>query len=395
MKVAVISYDIKYVQKLEESMKEAKVLPYADTISFLKDVESNKPDLVVYDTTSGIFAEDDLKYLLNKDLFEDKKIYALTSPENPIETSIFEERVIFFDKNNQLGDLISSIMSTKPMEDKSSLKEDEFSITEEDNKWHTKEPEDFIDTKQMDNLEHTFELEDMIFTSESNIKIEPSKEFEPTVLDLDIDIGHEAKQHDEKDSIFDLTFDDKTPEKHGELETLEDLASLEDLLEPHINPQIEELQFEETKENSDKVSLSESTDKKITVSELIKNDEYNNYNKEKEPTTYGGEKMIANFNIQISEEEVKKFALQMAKDFLEKDPAMEKIVDYLQIDFQEETRQELENLKNELRQQFKREIEKKISIEIERLIKGELKEYVAEITARIVKEKIEQIFKTS
>lgn len=394
MKVAVISYDIKYVQKLQESMKEVEVLPYADTISFLKNIESNKPDLVVYDTTSGIFAEDDLRYLLNKGLFEDKKIYALTSPENPIETSIFEGKVIFFDKNNQIGDLVSSIMSTKPMEEKYSLKKDEFSATEEDNKWHTKEPEDFTDTKHIDNLDNTFQIEDMVFTSESNIKIEPSKELEPTVFDLDI--GYETKQHDKKDSIFDLTFDDKTTEKQNELETFEDLTSFKDLLEPHIDPQIEEPKFKETKENLDKISLPKSTDKKIGVNELIKNSEYNNKsNDKKEFTIYGGKKMIANFNIQISEEEVKKLALQMVRDFLEKDPAMEKIIDYLQIDFQEEARRELENLKNELKQQLRREVREKMSMEIERLIKGELKGYVAEITARIVKEKIEQIFRVS
>lgn len=74
MKVAVISYDIRYIEGLKEKMKEVEILPYGDTVSFLKDSEINKPDLIVYDTTSGIFAEDDLRYLLSKGLTEDKNI---------------------------------------------------------------------------------------------------------------------------------------------------------------------------------------------------------------------------------------------------------------------------------------------------------------------------------
>lgn len=34
MRVAVISYDIRYIEGLKEKMKEVEILPYGDTVSF-------------------------------------------------------------------------------------------------------------------------------------------------------------------------------------------------------------------------------------------------------------------------------------------------------------------------------------------------------------------------
>jgi predicted RNA binding protein with dsRBD fold (UPF0201 family) len=78
---------------------------------------------------------------------------------------------------------------------------------------------------------------------------------------------------------------------------------------------------------------------------------------------------------------------------LKNDNAMNTIIDHLQIDFQDEARRELEDIKNQLKLSLVKEAELIMKQEIERMIKEELKEYVAEITAKIVKEKLDSIFK--
>ncbi|MFN3787909.1 MAG: hypothetical protein ACK4SW_05835, partial [Sulfurihydrogenibium azorense] len=107
----------------------------------------------------------------------------------------------------------------------------------------------------------------------------------------------------------------------------------------------------------------------------------------------GGKDMIANFNIQISSEDIKKMALEIAREYLKNDPAMATIIDHLQIDFQDEARREMEEIKNQLKNKVREEAEKVLTAEIEEIIKKELKDYVAEITAKIVKEKLEQAFR--
>ncbi|MBX0310494.1 MAG: hypothetical protein JHC31_01600, partial [Sulfurihydrogenibium sp.] len=108
----------------------------------------------------------------------------------------------------------------------------------------------------------------------------------------------------------------------------------------------------------------------------------------------GGEEiMVTNFNITISSEDVKKLAMEMVKDMLKNDNAMNTIIDHLQIDFQDEARRELEDIKNQLKTTLAKEAELMMKREIEKMIKTELKEYVAEITAKIVKEKLDTIFK--
>jgi hypothetical protein len=55
--------------------------------------------------------------------------------------------------------------------------------------------------------------------------------------------------------------------------------------------------------------------------------------------------MVTNFNITISSEDIKKLAMEMVKDMLKNDNAMNTIIDHLQIDFQDEARRELEGIK--------------------------------------------------
>jgi hypothetical protein len=115
---------------------------------------------------------------------------------------------------------------------------------------------------------------------------------------------------------------------------------------------------------------------------------------EKENKIIGGEEiMVTNFNITISSEDIKKLAMEMVKDVLKNDNAMNTIIDHLQIDFQDEARRELDEIRNQLKSSLAKEAEIMMKQEIERMIKEELREYVAEITAKIVKEKLDAIFK--
>ncbi|MEZ0323999.1 MAG: hypothetical protein ABWJ98_06805 [Hydrogenothermaceae bacterium] len=417
MKVAIISFDVKYIEDLRKNLENIEVIQYGDTVSFLKDIENTKPELIIYDTTSGIFAEDDLKYLLTKSAIEDGKIFGLISPENPIDINQFSEKVKFFHKFNQLQDLISELNNMKPTEIKEpnqlkfeeKVEENSPSESLSDFEFLTKNPgiqEELIEYNDIATQDITisktpFEIEfNEIPQQETTIDIPSTLELEFNDLslqseDLDLKIEEEKTRPTEIIEFEHIPEMENLPqiESINEFSTVnnleesklpQELHTLENLVTPAIKP-VEEKVIEEI------IETPSNKEKGTTLQELISS------KKEESPIEKltGGEKMIANFNIQISDEEIKKLALQVTRDFLEKDPAMEKIIDHLQIDFQEETRKELENLKLELREKLRQEAEKLISEEIRKLLKEELKDYVTEITTKIIKEKIEQIFKVS
>lgn len=373
IKVAIISYDQKYVGDLKEKLNDVDVIPYSDTISFLKDHENVKPDLIIYDTSSGIFAEDDLRYLISKGI-DESKLYAIVTSENPIDQSQFEGKIRFYDKFDQLGDLIIEINSL------ASTQTHKAGETEEEVNYELiiQNPdvqEELIELEEFDILKDITETQSI----ETTMDIQESS-------NISTDIFSEL-QEVSNENEFEHLVEKNIPE----IETAITIENLDIELPQELEALEDQLVERKVEIVPDITEVSEQKEvKKFKVNDLISASEEGPEIKES-----GGESMVANFNIQVSEEEIKKLALQIARDFLEKDPAMEKIVDHLQIDFQEETRKEMENLKLELREKVRKEAESLLSEEIERLIKEELKDYVAEITARIVKEKMEQIFKTS
>jgi hypothetical protein len=60
------------------------------------------------------------------------------------------------------------------------------------------------------------------------------------------------------------------------------------------------------------------------------------------------ENTIANFSITISSEDIKKLAMEVAKDMLKNDSSLQTMIDHLQIDFQNEAMKELEEIKNQI-----------------------------------------------
>lgn len=385
MKIAVISFDVKYIESLKQQMPNIELIPYSDTISFLKESEVTKPDIVIYDTTSGIFAEDDLRYLLGKSVVKDKKIFGLVSADNIVDKSFFENRVLFFNKTEDLNKLISTIQSLAQVSQQhepeiESFKQQEVVIDELKSK-------EFVSSSflKFDNLNEV---------SESVSIKQPSLEIESFDIETDKDIFNDQKfqvQSELENDVLDYsqpasyTEDLEIEDIPLELETFHSTpeTTLTDMMQhdEYIYPVESELTHTETKKQERDI-------------EYIKDVEAPQESTSEKKLILGGKSMVANFNIQISEDEIKKMALQVAREFLEKDPAMEKIIDHLQIDFQEEARRELDNIKNEIKNKLKREAEIMMMREIQRLIKEELKDYVADITARIVKEKLEQIFRS-
>ncbi|MBX0311071.1 MAG: hypothetical protein JHC31_04615, partial [Sulfurihydrogenibium sp.] len=263
----------------------------------------------------------------------------------------------------------------------------------------------------------------VISINEEGIKSKNKEESFDNFFDIELDNKSTSKEKVEDKSLFEIEFGDIELEptnisfNEDKEKNLLDIDNL--VIEKELkNLNIEEIGIEtKTKENTAK-SLSEGLNEKNQKYAEGNKKEENKEEKlevtkaeekkeivtkpstefiqeiEKENKITGGEEiMVTNFNITISSEDIKKLAMEMVKDMLKNDNAMNTIIDHLQIDFQDEARRELEDIRNQLKSSLAKEAEIMMRQEIERMIKTELKEYVAEITAKIVKEKLDTIFK--
>lgn len=389
MAIAIISYDIKYVQELTKNLGNTKYDIFGDSLSFIKNFRDDF-DTVIYDASSGVFAEDDLRYLTNKMKDKNLNYIVLTVPENPIDKSIFQGNFEFLPKNADTNEVLQKIASkveipnineevkTKPYEEES------------------KEADVYSEFKELEEFFHEVELKDSETTETPSLGLEYNDlflEYEDTSKEKDYKEVHEDL------SLFDnFNFEDlsghKQEEKiiemdYGILETTNlDISKDLEAEETYLN-NLENLEEILGNSYSNPKEELEQKPKTITLNEIM--DSPKEVNEEK--NIEGGKDMIANFNIQISSEDIKKMALEIAREYLKNDPAMATIIDHLQIDFQDEARREMEEIKNQLKNKVREEAEKVLTAEIEEIIKKELKDYVAEITAKIVKEKLEQAFK--
>jgi hypothetical protein len=74
---------MKFIENLIGLLKTNNVEVYGDSLSLIKEYPQKDFKAIIYDTSSGIFAEDDLKYLIEKLGEKDIKYFVLTVPENP------------------------------------------------------------------------------------------------------------------------------------------------------------------------------------------------------------------------------------------------------------------------------------------------------------------------
>jgi len=422
MSIAIVSYDIKFIENLINSLKIKNVEVYGDSLSLIKEFPQKDFKVIIYDTSSGIFAEDDLKYLIGKLGGKDIKYFVLTVPENPVNKKNFSDDVEFIPKSESLTILPEILKNTLIQTEKNqsqqveNLTENSVSKTEnETENFENQKFEDLFNEADLYNIEKgliDFEP-NVISTNEEGIKLENKKESFDNFYDIEFENKSTSKGKVEDKSLFEIEFgnielepnnisikedreenllniDNIIIEKELENFSIEEIGIEAKKLNEGIKKYVEEDKKEENKEEKLEVVKAKEEKKEIITKPLT---EFIQEIEKENKITGGEEIMVTNFNITISSEDIKTLAMKMVKDMLKNDNAMNTIIDHLQIDFQDEARRELEEIKNQLKVSLAKEAELMMKREIERMIKEELKEYVAEITAKIVKEKLDSIFK--
>jgi hypothetical protein len=431
MGIAVVSYDIKFLENLINLLKTNNVEVYGDSLSLIKDYPQKDFKVIIYDTSSGIFAEDDLKYLIGKLGEKNIRYLVLTVPENPINKKSFSDNVEFIPKSESLTILPEILKSTTVQTEEIQSQQveslTEAFATEKENEAENFENQKFEDLFNNTDYKGLIDLEpNVISTNEEEIKLETKEESFDNFYDITFESEPTSKEKTEDKPLFEIEFgnieleptnvsfskdkkeenllnlniDNLAIEKELENFNIEEVGietkikenttkSLFEEIDEVVQKYIERSKKEKAKEEKLEAEKAEEKREIVTkpLTEFIQEPD-------KENKTSGGEEvMVTNFNITISSEDIKRLAMEMVKDMLKNDKAMNMIIDHLQIDFQDEARRELEDIKNQLKVTLAKEAELMMKREIEKMIKTELKEYVAEITAKIVKEKLDAIFK--
>ena len=422
MSIAIVSYDIKFIENLINSLKIKNVEVYGDSLSLIKEFPQKDFKVIIYDTSSGIFAEDDLKYLIGKLGGKDIKYFVLTVPENPVNKKNFSDDIEFISKSESftiLPEILKNILiQTEEIQSQQvgNLAEAFVSKTEnETENFENQKFEDLFNEADLYNIEKgliDFES-NVISTNEEGIKLENKKESFDNFYDIEFESKSTSKGKVEDKSLFEIEFGNMELEPNNisiNEDREENLLNIDNII---IEKELENFSIEEigieTKELNEGIKKYVEGDKEEEIEEekleVVKAKEEKKeiitkpltefiQEIEKENKIIGGEEiMVTNFNITISSEDIKTLAIEMVKDMLKNDNAMNTIVDHLQIDFQDEARRELEEIKNQLKASLAKEAELIMKQEIGRMMKEELKEYVAEIIAKIVREKLDSIFK--
>jgi hypothetical protein len=431
MSIAIVSYDIKFVENLISLLKTNNVEVYGDSLSLIKEYPQKDFKMIIYDTSSGIFAEDDLKYLIGKLGGKDIKYFVLTVPENPINKKNFSDDVEFISKSESLTilpDILkNTLIQTEKIQSQQVKNLAETFASEKENEienFENQKLEDLFNNADLFDIgKGLIDLEPNVISTNEEIKLEAKEESFDNFYDIVFESEPASKEKTEDKPLFEnefeniklepnnisfsedkeenlLNIDNLVLEKELENSNIEEIGietkieeniakSLSEDLNEGVQKYVEEDKKEENKE--EKLEVTKAEEKKEIVAKPLT--EFVQGAEKENKITGGEEIMVTNFNITISSEDIKKLAMEMVKDMLKNDNAMNTIIDHLQIDFQDETRKELEGIKNQLKSSLAKEAELMMKQEIERMIKAELKEYVTEITTKIVKEKLDAIFK--
>jgi len=173
MKIAIISYDADFLSKLQDLIKDADYRNYIDSISLLNEFHLFTPDAVIYDASSGIFAEEDLKFLSEKEEFKTIPLFVGISKENPINTEGFPQNFKFFTKedDNELREIINEILNMKIEEKETPIENiEEYLITESYNL-------DLEPQGEKESLSNFEDIEDLLMESiiEENTVVESNQ----------------------------------------------------------------------------------------------------------------------------------------------------------------------------------------------------------------------------
>ncbi|MBX0313019.1 MAG: hypothetical protein JHC31_14860, partial [Sulfurihydrogenibium sp.] len=404
MSIAVVSYDIKFLENLINLLKMNNVEVYGDSLSLIKDYPQKDFKVIIYDTSSGIFAEDDLKYLIGKLGEKNIKYLVLTVPENPINKKSFSDNVEFIPKSESITILPEILKNTAVQTEEIQSQQVESLTTEAFASEKEKEAEDFENQKFEDLFNNTdykglIDLEpNVISTNEEEIKLETKEESFDNFYDITFESEQPtSKEKTEDKPLFEIEFGNIELEPTNisfSEDKEENLLNIDNLsIEKELgNFNIEEVGIETKIEENTKKSLFEEIDEVIqkyvernkkekSKEEKLEAEKVEEKREivtkpltefiqetDKENKTSGGEEvMVTNFNITISSEDIKRLAMEMVKDMLKNDKAMNTIIDHLQIDFQDEARRELEDIKNQLKATLAKEAELMMKREIEKM----------------------------
>ncbi len=347
MKTAIISFDPNIAEEFKNKLGEANVRVYIDSISMLKEVEEYNPIFIVYDASAGDFAFDDLKFLLSRDKVKDKKFKVLYSKDQPIEDSeILSQNIDIYEKNSELYKVISDILE----ESKKLHQEEELKLAQE------------LATQQTYEQPETYE-----FDMSQNLMEETTFQSPESVEEI---YSQNMSAEESFESIPDMT--------------IEDLNSEEFKLDDKDFTFSQDESFSEPKEEIEPVIKEPET-------EEYKSIEKSSFNEEVEPV---GSKITLSISKEDIETAVVKLAADKLVENLKEDAEIKEIFENVKLDFVNRVNSELETLKEEIRQEVKNKLFKKVEEELYNKINTELKDYIAEQIALMIKEKINQAFKT-
>ena len=349
MKTAIISFDPNIAEEFKNQLGEANVRVYIDSISMLKEIEDFNPIFIVYDASAGDFAFDDLKFLLSRNKVKDKKFKVLYSKDQPIEDSeILSQNIDIYEKNSELYKIISDILE----ESKKIQQEEEAKLIQE------------ITTQQTYEQPETFEFdmtEDL--TAEQNSHSFQSPESVEEIYSQNF-VSEEKFEEFTDMSIEDIDSKEFETEKTYSLE--------------EFTPPIEE------KPNIKETNINENMQEQEEIPSPTIN---------KTPNSTDGE-LILNLSKQEIESAIVKLAVDKLVSELKEDSEIKQIFENVKVDFVNRVNSELEALKEEIKQEVKTQIFKKVEEELYNKINTDLKDYIAEQIALMIKEKINQAFKT-
>ncbi len=322
-------------------------------------------------------------------------------------------------------DLEDLLMGGGVSEEKPAKKE----IKKEERKEEEKPSDDiFLEDVPLDEIESV--LSELSFGEEEKKEEKPKREVEkeevkesPKKKEDVLDFNPE----DIEDLLGLATTEEKKEEKPKEVKkekkvAKEDfLADIEDLLSPTPKkPKVEEKKEEEKKE--EKIFKTEDIEDLLSDIGLHK-EEKKKEEKKEEKSDFGiveesieavkpKQKVVKEveeefvkpistgksikLEINISEDEIKRLIVnetvnRMVKE-LKNDPSLKELIENVQKDFIDRTEKELEGLKEVVKVEVKTKLLKKIEEDLKEKIKESIKRDVMEITTKLVKQKLEQIF---
>ncbi len=455
MRIAIISFDQEFSKQLKDQLEpDNEVRVYIDSLGMLRDLKEFHPDIIVYDASAGEFAIDDLKFLMTRDKLENNEFKIFISETDPINVDELPKNIkkeIYTKDKKGIDKFISKMkiagFQTEDFED-TLLGGDEGGLDtsslllEEPSKTKDKSPEedilmqtpedieellmgggDFLEEKKEEpkpkKEEKKEEPPKAKETAESKIPSNeifeediPIEDIESILGELGIEEPAPAKKEEKKEEKKEVepAIEQPKQEKKKKASPEDFLAEFEDFFSLDTTKRKKKAEepkkVEEKKEEKPEVEfspqdieelLTETPEPKQEVSKEIFTPEI-----VKTPKATGDISKITasagaiKIELTLSQEELKQLivnaTVEKMVDELKKDETLKELIQDVQKDFIDRTEKELEGLKEVVKKEVKTRLLKKIEEDLKESIKESIKKDVMEITTKLVKQKLEQLF---